>query len=215
MNNLPGGSGSRASYQSSLSRPANESTPTSAEAQQGSSSSSWKDTALEVPVSQNHTSSLSNGETPSSNESKEQSTPVSSTTPGNQSTTSDSLVQNPHSLGNPSVQLDDMTQMFLGTLVSQSYSLINDKGELGIFFVFQELSIRISGRYCIRFTLFDTRGQNEYMQPGTVTEAWSEVFQIYSPKSFPKMAPSTPLSKAFAEQGIHINIRGETFRSPK
>lgn len=36
---------------------------------------------------------------------------------------------------------------------------------------------------------------------------YSEVFQVYSAKKFPGVIESTPLSKAFASQGIKIPIR--------
>jgi hypothetical protein len=36
---------------------------------------------------------------------------------------------------------------------------------------------------------------------------FTEVFQVYSAKKFPGVIESTPLSKAFASQGIKIPIR--------
>ncbi len=40
-----------------------------------------------------------------------------------------------------------------------------------------------------------------------LASAFSEVFQVYSAKKFPGVIESTPLSKAFAAQGIKIPIR--------
>lgn len=39
--------------------------------------------------------------------------------------------------------------------------------------------------------------------------AYSDPFQVYSAKKFPGVIESTPLSKAFATQGIKIPIRKE------
>ena len=42
-----------------------------------------------------------------------------------------------------------------------------------------------------------------------LASCFSEVFQVYSAKKFPGVIESTPLSKAFASQGIKIPIRKE------
>jgi hypothetical protein len=40
-----------------------------------------------------------------------------------------------------------------------------------------------------------------------LASCFSEIFQVYSAKKFPGVIESTPLSKAFASQGIKIPIR--------
>lgn len=40
-----------------------------------------------------------------------------------------------------------------------------------------------------------------------LASCFSDVFQVYSAKKFPGVIESTPLSKAFASQGIKIPIR--------
>lgn len=40
-----------------------------------------------------------------------------------------------------------------------------------------------------------------------LASVFSDVFQVYSAKKFPGVIESTPLSKAFASQGIKIPIR--------
>ncbi|ORY96593.1 velvet factor-domain-containing protein [Syncephalastrum racemosum] len=42
------------------------------------------------------------------------------------------------------------------------------------------------------------------------TAVLSNVFQVYSPKSFPGMSESTFLTRCFADQGVRIRIRKET-----
>jgi hypothetical protein len=43
---------------------------------------------------------------------------------------------------------------------------------------------------------------------------FSEMFQVYSAKKFPGVIESTPLSKAFASQGIKIPIRKDVKSLP-
>lgn len=39
----------------------------------------------------------------------------------------------------------------MGSLYSSSYHLTNQKGESGIYFVFQDLSVRTEGKFVLRF----------------------------------------------------------------
>ncbi|RUP43333.1 velvet factor [Jimgerdemannia flammicorona] len=43
------------------------------------------------------------------------------------------------------------TRNLMGSVISNAYQLTNDKGDLGIYFVFQDLSVRTEGRFCLRF----------------------------------------------------------------
>ena len=49
-------------------------------------------------------------------------------------------------------------------------------------------------------------GLNKSRAP-VLAYAYSDKFQVYSAKKFPGVIESTPLSKAFAQQGIKIPIR--------
>ncbi|PIA15973.1 hypothetical protein COEREDRAFT_8934 [Coemansia reversa NRRL 1564] len=96
---------------------------------------------------------------------------------------------------------------------SASSSIVEDEhGERGCYFVFPNLSIRLEGRYRLRFMLIRLPSMGncdtlEQMVPKTLSEIYSEEFDVYSIKTFPGMIESTPLSRALAQQGLKIPIR--------
>ncbi|CAJ0627429.1 4468_t:CDS:2 [Entrophospora sp. SA101] len=94
----------------------------------------------------------------------------------------------------------------------------SSNGESGIYFIFQDISVRTEGTFSLRFSFCDLKellirsSLNGYPNSrGSVgAEVFSESFRVYSAKKFPGMTESTSLSKAFARQGIKIPIRKET-----
>lgn len=101
----------------------------------------------------------------------------------------------------------------IGSSVTTGSKLTNMDGELGIFFVFPDLSIRKDGDYRFRFSFFDLRGDSGELLRTTAyirTRAFSEPFRVYSAKQFPGMIESTRLSKHFAKQGVKIPVRKES-----
>ncbi|ORY99562.1 velvet factor-domain-containing protein [Absidia repens] len=97
------------------------------------------------------------------------------------------------------------TRTTAGTTV-QSLHCIKDCGNEGAFFIFADISIRREGLFRLRFTLFEIMGSHSISRCSIL----SEVFQVYSPKSFPGMSESTFLTRSFSEQGVRIRIRKET-----
>ncbi|KAJ1919903.1 hypothetical protein H4219_001683 [Mycoemilia scoparia] len=94
----------------------------------------------------------------------------------------------------------------VGVTVSSAYHLRDENNELGIFFIFHELSVRTEGRFRLKFMLFEL-SMNEAEATPVLAEGYSDVFEVYSAKNFPGMTESTELSKALASQGIKISIR--------
>ncbi|KAJ2492975.1 hypothetical protein IWW37_000979 [Coemansia sp. RSA 2050] len=92
-----------------------------------------------------------------------------------------------------------------GTLVSPLHTLRDMTGSQGAYFVFSDLSVRIEGSFRLCFELYEMEGDVVRHR----ASALSDVFSVYSPKRFPGMMESTPLSKLFAEQGLRIRIRTE------
>ncbi|KAJ2700794.1 hypothetical protein H4R19_005450 [Coemansia spiralis] len=92
-----------------------------------------------------------------------------------------------------------------------SSSIVEDEHSVrGCFFVFSNLSIRLEGRYCLRFMLVklpSMRDIYESMMPKPLATIYSDAFDVYSIKTFPGMIESTPLSRALAQQGLKIPIR--------
>ncbi|KAI9500946.1 hypothetical protein GGI25_005395 [Coemansia spiralis] len=94
----------------------------------------------------------------------------------------------------------------VGTTVSNAYLLKDENDDLNIFFIFHDLSVRTEGRFRLKFQ-FTVIPSEEDPRAIVEAETWSNVFEVYSAKTFPGMTDSTELSKAFATQGIKITIR--------
>ncbi|KAJ2849342.1 hypothetical protein IWW36_002700 [Coemansia brasiliensis] len=94
----------------------------------------------------------------------------------------------------------------VGTTVSNAYLLKDHNDQLSIFFIFHDLSVRTEGQFRLKFQFSIIPSEDD---PRAFVEsvAWSNVFEVYSAKTFPGMTDSTELSKAFATQGIKITIR--------
>ncbi|KAJ2180733.1 hypothetical protein EV180_005682 [Coemansia sp. RSA 518] len=97
----------------------------------------------------------------------------------------------------------------LGDYSATSMIVDDETGQRGCFFVFPNLSIRLEGRYKLRFTLIKLpeMQQPALMAPKCVASAFSDAFDVYSIKTFPGMIESTALSRALAQQGLKIPIR--------
>ena len=94
-----------------------------------------------------------------------------------------------------------------GCLVSSLHRLKDNENTEGAFFVFGDLSVRVTGRYRIRFTLFDLhKEEKEVASLGYVT---SEAFSVVAQKDFRGLEESTPLSRCFADQGVRMRLRKE------
>jgi Velvet factor len=107
----------------------------------------------------------------------------------------------------------------MGNIFANAIHLEDDRGDPGYFFIFPDLSIRVEGRYCLKFDLLKViippTAPGEEQVPGgnqVVAEVYSDVFVVFAAKKFPGMMESTEFTKAIARQGIKINIRGEPRR---
>ncbi|KAF9933224.1 hypothetical protein FBU30_006165 [Linnemannia zychae] len=98
-----------------------------------------------------------------------------------------------------------------GTVVSSLNRLKDVDNSDGGFFVFGDISVRIEGRFCLRFTLFELiEGQVVH-----VMTSISNPLTVYSSKTFPGMLESTFLSRSFSDQGVRIRIRKDHHVKPK
>ncbi|KAJ1898869.1 hypothetical protein LPJ66_002477 [Kickxella alabastrina] len=104
----------------------------------------------------------------------------------------------------------EMENNLLGDYTASSSIVEDEMGERGCFFVFPNLSIRLEGRYRLRFTLIKlpSMGDAQHpMIPTCLSSVFSDPFDVYSIKTFPGMIESTALSRSLAQQGIKIPIR--------
>ncbi|KAJ2874839.1 hypothetical protein GGH93_002091 [Coemansia aciculifera] len=97
----------------------------------------------------------------------------------------------------------------LGDYSASSSIVENVVGERGCYFVFPNLSIRLEGRYRLRFSLIKlpSMADDNAMFPVFVTSVFTDPFDVYSIKTFPGMIESTALSRTLAMQGLKIPIR--------
>ncbi|KAI9332826.1 velvet factor-domain-containing protein [Obelidium mucronatum] len=100
------------------------------------------------------------------------------------------------------------SQTLLGTLISTPESLLNLENNRGLYFLFPDLAVRISGQYRLKFDLFDITQMAFGAKP--LASASSDVFKVYNPKEFPGTVVATPLSRCFASQGMRIRLRQAT-----
>ncbi|CAG8647826.1 9830_t:CDS:2, partial [Racocetra fulgida] len=110
------------------------------------------------------------------------------------------------------------TRNLMGHCTSSAYVLNDHLGQKGIYFIFQDLSVRTEGTFTLKFSFcnikeFMVQSPDEFTSTrGSVAaEVYSAPFKVYSAKKFPGMTESTELSKAFAKQGIKIPIRKEAY----
>ncbi|KNC98680.1 uncharacterized protein SPPG_06363 [Spizellomyces punctatus DAOM BR117] len=105
-------------------------------------------------------------------------------------------------------------QSLVGSTVVPCEILRDPDGQLGMFFVFHDLSVRTKGQYRLKFLLVQLNLE------GKVSEAkgsvMTDILDVFPPKTFPGMTESTRLSKCFARQGVPIHIRQDysTSREP-
>ncbi|KAI9498224.1 velvet factor [Zychaea mexicana] len=92
-----------------------------------------------------------------------------------------------------------------GQMVSSMHKLKDYDNNDGGFFVFGDLSIRMEGQFRLQFTLFEITTQGAV----SLKSIYSDVFTVYSSKTFPGMLESTFLSRTFSDQGVRLRIRKE------
>ncbi|KAK5461155.1 hypothetical protein LTS15_003218 [Exophiala xenobiotica] len=106
---------------------------------------------------------------------------------------------------------------------SAGANLLQDEfGEVGIWFVLQDISVRTEGWFRLKMNLFNL-AQLSFLEEGNraplasggellneapcLASAFSRPFKVYSAKKFPGVIESTDLSKTFATQGVKIPVR--------
>ncbi|GAN09185.1 hypothetical protein MAM1_0249d08707 [Mucor ambiguus] len=100
-----------------------------------------------------------------------------------------------------------------GATVASAEKLYDLDGNLGIFFIFQDVSLRIEGSFRLEFSLVDIEEPpflhcvNTKSASPVLKTIETKPFKSYTPKNFPGVVQSTPLSECFARQGIKIPVR--------
>ncbi|KAG8882635.1 hypothetical protein FRB97_007981 [Tulasnella sp. 331] len=108
------------------------------------------------------------------------------------------------------------TRTLVGPLTANAAKLLDDKRELGIFFTFQDLSVRTEGMFRLRLRLINVGAPpapniramrvHEHVSP-VLAQTFTESFVVYSAKKFPGVPPMTALSLEFGKQGQKLPLR--------
>ncbi|KZT62789.1 hypothetical protein CALCODRAFT_505230 [Calocera cornea HHB12733] len=113
--------------------------------------------------------------------------------------------------------LKKYSRTLIGPHVSNGVQLHDEKKREGIFFIFQDLSIRVEGVFRIRIRLFPVPmdstipGRSHKAENGKMlAEAWSDSFEVFSAKRFPGVPEITALSQALSAQGQKLPTRRKT-----
>ncbi|KAI8096438.1 velvet factor-domain-containing protein [Halteromyces radiatus] len=92
-----------------------------------------------------------------------------------------------------------------GSLSSSPSLLRNQEQELGIYFSFPDLSVRVANTYSLRFDLVIL---SDSCQTATsVAYIYSNPFIVYSTKDFPGVKESSELAKTLSKQGLKVSVK--------
>jgi len=108
------------------------------------------------------------------------------------------------------------TRTLVGPLSSNGYRLLDEHRKPGIFFLFQDLSVRTEGTFRLRLRLMNV-GAPPAPEPGALSvhtnvspvlaQIFTEPFTVFSAKRFPGVPETTALSIAFGNQGLKLPLR--------
>ncbi|KAF9021507.1 hypothetical protein BDZ89DRAFT_1163712 [Hymenopellis radicata] len=126
----------------------------------------------------------------------------------NQSTKSSSVI--------PPLPRHTYTRTLVGPLSANATVLQDEHRKPGIFFLFQDLSVRTEGTFRLRMRLMNVGGHpapdfgairvNTEASP-VLAQTFTEPFTVYSAKRFPGVPDTTALSIAFGNQGQKLPLR--------
>lgn len=108
------------------------------------------------------------------------------------------------------------TRTLVGPLSANASRLLDEHRKPGIFFLFQDLSVRTEGAFRLRMRLMNV-GAPPAPETGAIrihtdvspilAQTFTEQFMVYSAKRFPGVPDTTALSIAFGNQGQKLPLR--------
>ncbi|TFK20353.1 hypothetical protein FA15DRAFT_599891 [Coprinopsis marcescibilis] len=108
------------------------------------------------------------------------------------------------------------TRTLVGPLSANACRLLDEHRKPGIFFLFQDLSVRTEGTFRLRMRLMNV-GAPPAPEAGAMrihndispilAQTFTESFTVYSAKRFPGVPDTTALSIAFGNQGQKLPLR--------
>ncbi|TEB35746.1 hypothetical protein FA13DRAFT_1788354 [Coprinellus micaceus] len=108
------------------------------------------------------------------------------------------------------------TRTLVGPLSANACRLLDEHRKEGIFFLFQDLSVRTEGTFRLRMRLMNV-GASPAPESGAIrvhnnvspvlAQTFTDSFTVYSAKRFPGVPDTTALSIAFGNQGQKLPLR--------
>jgi|SRR2546423_1522097 len=127
--------------------------------------------------------------------------------------TTTGIAAKPNSDEAPPKQLEEKhAPAMIGKISTSAVYLKDEHSKYGLFYIFPDLSIRVEGRYRLKFDLHLVLPPDPLacsVPNRVVAEVFSDIFVVYPAEKFPGMMKSTALTKAIANQGIQINMLSE------
>lgn len=119
-------------------------------------------------------------------------------------------VSDQHHLSPPvmSTGLQAPIRNLTGACVATAFKLYDLDDDMGVWFIFHDLSVRTEGEFRLKFSFTCLEPSPElHFQVPMLCYSFSQPFKSYSAKKFPGVVDTTELSRCFALQGIRIAIR--------
>ncbi|KAJ9602440.1 hypothetical protein H2200_012982 [Cladophialophora chaetospira] len=128
----------------------------------------------------------------------------------------------PQEMGFPGQSKVEPTRNLIGSMHSSLQKLEGLDGKIGLFFIFQDMSVRTEGWFRLKCSLFalgklGLDGEEQGAEQGPVAglllecprlaSTFTKPFKVFSAKKFPGVGKTTAWSEKFANQGIKIPIR--------
>ncbi|KAI0320659.1 velvet factor-domain-containing protein [Amylostereum chailletii] len=116
----------------------------------------------------------------------------------------------------PSLPGHVYTRTLVGPLVANASRLLDEHRKPGVFFLFQDLSIRTEGSFRLRLRLMNIGAPPSPDSGATsihtgvspiLAQTFTDAFDVYSAKRFPGVPDTTALSIAFGNQGQKLPLR--------
>jgi len=109
-------------------------------------------------------------------------------------------------------------------LSANACRLLDEHRKPGVFFLFQDLSIRTEGRFRLRLRLMNVGAPpapesgalqvHNHVSP-ILAQTYTQAFDVFSAKRFPGVPDTTALSIAFGNQGQKLPLRNRQGSSSK
>ncbi|KAJ4360579.1 uncharacterized protein N0V89_001145 [Didymosphaeria variabile] len=94
-----------------------------------------------------------------------------------------------------------------GGLCSSLHRLKDIDNKDGGFFIFGDISVKMTGSFRLHFSLYDL--QKEHNAAVFLGSVATQPFKCMAPKDFQGLEESTYLSRAFSDQGVRLRLRKE------